>query len=69
MVIATHEPFLQIAAYVVLHHRRASKFTAPDYQRLVEQTALLQVRQQTSDSAINLLALDRQRFIDALARR
>src|SRR4051812_7620674 len=50
-----------------LPHRRAAKFSAPDHERRVEQSALLQVSNERRVSAIDLLNFDRQRFVDAFA--
>src|SRR5581483_3474588 len=36
-----------VAATVALHHRRAAELTSPDDQRTFQQTALLQIAQQT----------------------
>src|SRR5579884_3874781 len=42
-----------VAATVALHHRRAAELTSPDDQRTFQQTALLQIAQQTGNGLID----------------
>ena len=67
MMISTVETFLQFIANVVLHHRRAPEFTAPNNQGFLKQAALLEVGDQTGNGTVNLLALDGQGFVDRFA--
>ena len=67
MMISTVETFLQFIANVVLHHRRASEFAAPDNQGFLKQAALLEVGDQTGNGPVDLLALDGQGFVDRFA--
>ena len=69
MVVPPEETFRRRISDVVLRHRCPSKFTTENHKRAVEQTALLQIAQQTADCTIKLLAFDRQGFIDRLPRR
>ena len=45
-----------VAAVPFLGHRRAAELAAPDDQRLVEQAALLEVREQAGDRPVGLAA-------------
>ena len=57
MMIAADEGCIGV---VVLLHRRAAEFAAPDDQRGIEQAALLEVLDQAGVGAVDLLHLDRE---------
>jgi len=67
MMIAPVAAFLQSGIDVVLHHRRAAEFTAPDDQGFIEEPALLQVGDQTGNGSVDLLAFNGQGFVNGLA--
>src|SRR5713226_4059136 len=49
---------MMVAAVVAtLHHGRASKLPAPDHQRILEQSALLQVPNESGGGLISILAV------------
>src|SRR5947208_3277831 len=47
---------MMVAAVVVLRAWRPAELAAPEYQRRVQQAALLQVREQAGDGQVRLLA-------------
>src|SRR5581483_10395533 len=52
------EPFrIVIAAVTALHRRSAAELAAPQYQRVLEQTAQLQVAEQTRDRFVYLAGI------------
>ena len=46
-----------VAAVASLRHRRAAKLTGPDNQRVLQQTARLQVLQQSRDRLVDLIGV------------
>ena len=67
-MVSPDETLFQFLVDIVLHHRCPAKFAAPDDQRFIEHSALLQIFDQSGDRTIDLLTLDRQRFIDRFTR-
>ena len=49
MMVATDVAFFQFGVHVVLHHRRAAEFSAPDDQGFFEQTTLIEIPDQPRD--------------------
>ena len=64
VMIASIEAFLQGGVAVVLHHGGASELTPPDDQRLLEESALLEVGDQTGKGLVDLPALDGEGLVD-----
>jgi hypothetical protein len=54
-----------VAAIVALSHGRAAEFAAPDDESVFEQVAVLEVLDQSGDGLVGVLAVFRQRFVEA----
>ena len=52
MMVTADVALLEFRMDVVLHHRRATKFTAPDNQRFVQQASLIQILDQSRNRTI-----------------
>ena len=68
-MIASDEATPKLGSNVVLHHRCPPKLASPDDERLIEQSTLIEVRQQTIECPVDLTTLDRQRLIETLPGR
>ena len=57
--------WIGVAAIAFLRHRRAPKLTAPDHQRLFQQSALLEILEQSRDGQVSGLTMSGMIGFDA----